>query len=216
MYKKNNHLQEYLSNTKKIYDDNVFQIIKKRIFTENNYERNIYFTNLISNIKYLDDEHCSTFRNAIIKMLVRTKLYDIKKDIVQFIERFTQKKLTFFNLGQNVYNEDNIKYREKLSEDGKYIYTYYTIKNLQGEIISSYYMNKTGIKNGLSDQYKIYKMKQLAEQNPEFKVWKEIAELNSQMYSLESLNKKRHYKNLKDYNEDFDACKEVAKDLGWI
>ena len=62
-------------------------------------------------------------------------------------------------------------------------------------------------------------MKQIADKNPEYGVWKEIAELYEKIYGLESLNKKnthKQYNNLNEYEKEFDICKKIAKDIGWI
>ena len=51
---------------------------------------------------------------------------------------------------------------------GKYKYTHYTVEDLEGKTISTYYMSG-GRKNGLSDQYQLHKMKQIVEEGkPKF------------------------------------------------
>ena len=218
-YKKTNHFSEYLEATKPLYDDNTYKILHKRIFDLKNEERVIYFYDLISKIKYISDEHFYVFEKILVKILKRTNLYDIKKDIVELIERFVGKELSLhksnFENMKKMFNQCEPKKTQEMSKDGKYILIYFTVKDLEGNIVSSYYMNYSGRKNGLSDQYKIFKMKQIAEKNPEYK---EIAENLETLFSLDSLNKKNHkqYNNLTEYEKEFDKCKEIAKDLGWI
>lgn len=221
-YKKTNHFSEYYKKMTQLYNDDIFQVLHKRIFDNSNPERCIYFTNLISKIKYIQDEHFCIFNDIIVKILNRSKLFDIKKDIVELIERFIGKKLTiykpYYEQMKNMFNQCQPKAPE-MSKDGKYIYTYSTVKDLEENIVSSFYMNKHGRKGGLSDQYKIYKMKQLADKNPEYKDWKEIAECFEKLYGLESLNKKNthtQYNNLNEYEKEFDISKKIAKDIGWI
>lgn len=180
-------------------------ILHKRLYDVSNHQRFLYFTKLVDDIKTLDSEEFQELYKIIIKVLKRTKLYDDKKDIIDLIERLTEKKLSYSKKFMNLQklNQYKPEPNEKLSEDGKFINTYFTTKDLEGNIVSSYYMSASGCKKGLSDQYKIFKMKQLIEkESPIFDSVKEIVDCYESLFNLEKLNQKnkfKEYKNLQEY-----------------
>jgi len=144
---------------------------------------------------------------------------DINRDLVELIERFVGKKLTFCKLNfekmKNMFNQLQPKEIHEKSQDGKYIYTYNTVKDLEGNIVSSYFMSEHGRKSGLSDQYKIYKMKQLSNENPEYKDWKEIAQCFEKLYGLENLNAENIRKKNNNLIERDIIFDRISKDVGW-
>ena len=224
-YKKTGHVQKWIeqSRTQNSYDDTIVDLLKTRLLDESNTERFKYFTTLIEKINYIDSSAFNTLKIIINKVLRRTDLYNPVFETVNLIERFIGKKIVYspeFVTNQKKYNSSlNLKPREELSPCGKYIHTYCTTKDLQGKIVASYYMSKLGIKGGLSDQYYIFKMKQVIENNkPEFDNWITIVEYMEKLYSPETFNNKEPmmYNTLDDYEKEFDKCKKVAYDLGWI
>jgi hypothetical protein len=103
---------------------------------------------------------------------------------------------------------------KEISPCGKFIYTYYTVSDLEGNLLSTYWMNVHGRK-GLSDQYKIYKLKQIIDAEPEkFSDMREYVECLEKLYSIEKgiFNKKTC-----DVSNSSETVEQkIAKDLGWI
>lgn len=112
--------------------------------------------------------------------------------------------------------------QKEISPCGKFIYTYHTVSDLQGNLLSTYWMNQFGRKNGFFDQYKIFKYEQIIKSEPfKFSNMIEYVECLKKLYGtlgfvkgviLNSQNNK--IKKLGDYEKQFDVCAEIPKDLG--
>ncbi len=236
-YKKVNHFQEQIDRTREenSYADSVVDLLKSRLLNETNSERYEFFIKLIEKINYIDSIAFKTLSSIINKVLRRTKLYNYKYEIVNLIERFIGKKITFspeFIKSQLKYSTSfNIKPRGELSPCGKYMQTYFTTKDLDGKVVSTYYMSEFGRKNGLSDQYKIHKLKEIIEkEKPKFDNCIPIIDtLNmlcnpnpNQKKSLKENDdlwkeiEKDPFFNTQSTETDDKISEKIAKDLGWL
>jgi hypothetical protein len=213
-YKQTNHLIEMLEKSNKYYADYVVELVKDRLFDEKNKPRCEFFVILIQKITWLDSESFTTLMTIVTKVLKRTKLYNPPYDIVNLIERLIEKKLTFspeYIKLANSYAKSldlDLGPREELSACGKYIHTYFTTRDLDGKVVSSYYMSNQGRKGGLSDQYKIHKLKEIIEKyKPEYDDWLPIVEAWVSLWNTTASKP-----TLKTNDE---IWKQIQKDLEW-
>lgn len=220
---------------KNLYADYVVDLLKVRLLNETNHERYEFFIKLIEKINYIDSTAFETMSLIINKVLRRTKLYNHKYDFVNLIERFIGKEITFssdfINYAKKYNNSSGLKPMEELTSCGKYINTYFTTKDLDGKIVSTYYMSETGRKNALSDQYKIHKLKEIIDKNkPKFDGWIPIVDCWQVLWNTNQTNiltLKKHdelwnkieasgFFNTQSKETDDNICEKVSKDLGWL
>ncbi len=209
-YKKINHFLEHIKlQEAKIYSVQVVEMVKARLFNKNNPNRCDFMTRLIKNIIYLNSPSYNTFYPIVKKILMRTKTYNSDNNMNNLIENIVGKKLVLSSTQKNETEQMFAKHQSKFAQ-GTRTYGNNIVKNEKGSMLYSCFLN--GNSNGLSDQYIIYKYKQIIKENSpkydEFKNWVECLE----QWVEKCIKLYTKPNNLKEQDVIWE---KIAKDLNW-
>jgi hypothetical protein len=152
------------------YDESVVEIVKQKLFSEKNTTDSLYWTNIINKINFIGDDAYNELQNEIIKILHETTQFNYIKNITELMSRIANKKINF--------HINHLKLRT----------IEYTPKK------PTYYISK----NGLSDAYICYKLKQVIEKNKPI-----FDDFNMIVNTMEKITLKDSDRTLKDSDQIF-------------